>query len=70
FFIKLFSNKFFCISSEQTKIKSDRFPKCLFGRSSMSRLFTECEKRMNNHLPEEIEEFLGNPTISFRSFFL
>ncbi|MBA0629710.1 hypothetical protein Godav_024222 [Gossypium davidsonii] len=37
----------------------------------MSRLFTECEKRMNNHLlPEEIEEFLGNPTISFHSFFL
>ncbi|KAG8481096.1 hypothetical protein CXB51_025892 [Gossypium anomalum] len=36
----------------------------------MSRLFTEREKRMNNHLlPEEIEEFLGNPTRSIRSFF-
>lgn len=30
----------------------------------------EPEKRMNNHLlPEEIEEFLGNPTRSIRSFF-
>nr|CAD1835856.1 unnamed protein product [Ananas comosus var. bracteatus] len=36
----------------------------------MSRLFTEREKQMNNHLlPEEIEEFLGNPTRSIRSFF-
>ncbi|KAH0439740.1 hypothetical protein IEQ34_025822 [Dendrobium chrysotoxum] len=36
----------------------------------MSWLFTEPEKRMNNHLlPEEIEEFLGNPTRSIRSFF-
>ncbi|MBA0738681.1 hypothetical protein Gogos_012010 [Gossypium gossypioides] len=36
----------------------------------MSRLFTECEKRMNNHLLlEEIKEFLGNPTRSIRSFF-
>ncbi|KAL8256141.1 hypothetical protein R6Q59_031208 [Mikania micrantha] len=36
----------------------------------MSRLFTECEKQMINHmLPEEIEEFLGNPTRSVRSFF-
>ena len=35
----------------------------------MSRLFTEGEKEMNNHLlPEEIEEFLGNPTRSIRSF--
>ncbi|PKA66397.1 Protein ycf2 [Apostasia shenzhenica] len=33
-------------------------------------IFTEPEKRMNNHLlPEEIEEFLGNPTRSIRSFF-
>ncbi|MFQ6631475.1 hypothetical protein Gotur_009710, partial [Gossypium turneri] len=33
----------------------------------MSRLFTEREKRMNNHLlPEEIEEFLGNPTRSIQ----
>ncbi|KAM1112731.1 hypothetical protein ACFX13_046405 [Malus domestica] len=36
----------------------------------MSRLFTEREKQMNKHLlPEEIEEFLGNPTRSIRSFF-
>ncbi|EEF36792.1 conserved hypothetical protein [Ricinus communis] len=36
----------------------------------MSRLFTEGEKEMNNHLLlEEIEEFLGNPTRSIRSFF-
>ncbi|XP_060958318.1 protein Ycf2-like [Cannabis sativa] len=36
----------------------------------MSRLFTECEKQMIIHLlPEEIEEFLGNPTRSIRSFF-
>nr|YP_009574503.1 hypothetical chloroplast RF2 [Neottia japonica]YP_009574520.1 hypothetical chloroplast RF2 [Neottia japonica]QBF57864.1 hypothetical chloroplast RF2 [Neottia japonica]QBF57881.1 hypothetical chloroplast RF2 [Neottia japonica] len=55
---------------DQTEIESDRFPKCLFGSSSMSWLFTEPEKRMNNHLlPEEIEEFLGNPTRSIRSFF-
>lgn len=33
-------------------------------------LQTEREKQMNNHLlPEEIEEFLGNPTRSIRSFF-
>ncbi|KAH0445495.1 hypothetical protein IEQ34_025426 [Dendrobium chrysotoxum] len=56
--------------SLRTEIESDRFPKCLFGSSSMSWLFTEPEKRMNNHLlPEEIEEFLGNPTRSIRSFF-
>ncbi|XP_050207894.1 protein Ycf2-like [Mercurialis annua] len=36
----------------------------------MSRLFTKGEKEMNNHLLlEEIEEFLGNPTRSIRSFF-
>ncbi|MBA0613780.1 hypothetical protein Godav_014148, partial [Gossypium davidsonii] len=35
----------------------------------MSRLFTEREKRINNHLlSEEIEEFLGNPTRSICSF--
>ncbi|MBA0796123.1 hypothetical protein Gohar_006920 [Gossypium harknessii] len=29
----------------------------------MSLLFTECEKRMNNHLlSKKIKEFLGNPT--------
>nr|YP_009679646.1 Ycf2 [Trichopus zeylanicus subsp. travancoricus]YP_009679664.1 Ycf2 [Trichopus zeylanicus subsp. travancoricus]QDP69961.1 Ycf2 [Trichopus zeylanicus subsp. travancoricus]QDP69979.1 Ycf2 [Trichopus zeylanicus subsp. travancoricus] len=56
------------LQTERTEIESDRFPKCLFGSSSMSRLFTEREKQMNNHLlPEEIE--LGNPTRSIRSFF-
>ncbi|KAF1864827.1 hypothetical protein Lal_00031786 [Lupinus albus] len=36
----------------------------------MCRLFMEREKEMNNHmLLEEIEEFLGNPTIVNRSFF-
>ncbi|MBA0819749.1 hypothetical protein Gohar_022243 [Gossypium harknessii] len=36
----------------------------------MSRLFTKREKRMNNHLlPEEIEEFLENPTRSIHFFF-
>nr|QZJ37447.1 hypothetical chloroplast RF21 [Aquilegia yabeana]QZJ37463.1 hypothetical chloroplast RF21 [Aquilegia yabeana]QZJ42793.1 hypothetical chloroplast RF21 [Aquilegia kansuensis]QZJ42809.1 hypothetical chloroplast RF21 [Aquilegia kansuensis] len=58
------------LQTERTEIESDRFPKCLSGDSSMSRLFTEREKQMNNHLlPEEIEEFLGNPTRSIRSFF-
>ena len=58
------------LQTERTEIESDRFPKCLSGYSSMSRLFTEREKQMNNHLlPEEIEEFLGNPTRSVRSFF-
>nr|ANO45209.1 hypothetical chloroplast protein RF21 [Drymophila moorei] len=58
------------LQTEGTEIESDRFPKCLFGSSSMSPLFTEGEKQMNNHLlPEEIEEFLGNPTRSIRSFF-
>nr|YP_010121312.1 Ycf2 protein [Sisyrinchium angustifolium]YP_010121330.1 Ycf2 protein [Sisyrinchium angustifolium]QRC77926.1 Ycf2 protein [Sisyrinchium angustifolium]QRC77946.1 Ycf2 protein [Sisyrinchium angustifolium]WDW31782.1 Ycf2 protein [Sisyrinchium angustifolium]WDW31800.1 Ycf2 protein [Sisyrinchium angustifolium] len=57
------------LQTERTEIESDRFPKC-FGSSSMSRLFAEREKQMNNHLlPEEIEEFLGNPTRSIRSFF-
>ena len=58
------------LQTERTEIESDRFPKCLSGYSSMSRLFTEGEKEMNNHLlPEEIEEFLGNPTRSIHSFF-
>nr|QUB02887.1 hypothetical chloroplast RF21 [Weldenia candida]QUB02904.1 hypothetical chloroplast RF21 [Weldenia candida] len=58
------------LQTERTEIESDRFPKCLFGSSSMSRLFTEREKQMIIHLlPEEIEEFLGNPTRSIRSFF-
>nr|ANO44613.1 hypothetical chloroplast protein RF21 [Amianthium muscitoxicum] len=58
------------LQTEGTEIESDRFPKCLFGSSSMSRLFTEREKQMNNHLlPEEIEEFIVNPARSIRSFF-
>uniref|UniRef100_A0AAU6N1N9 Protein Ycf2 n=1 Tax=Potentilla coriandrifolia var. dumosa TaxID=1732549 RepID=A0AAU6N1N9_9ROSA len=58
------------LQTERTEIESDRFAKCLSGYSSMSRLFTEREKQMNKHLlPEEIEEFLGNPTRSLRSFF-
>ncbi|MBA0570099.1 hypothetical protein Golob_003785, partial [Gossypium lobatum] len=52
------------------EIESDRFPKCLSGYALMSWLFTKREKRMNNHLLlEEIKKFLGNPTISIRSFF-
>nr|YP_009696628.1 Ycf2 [Kirengeshoma palmata]YP_009696645.1 Ycf2 [Kirengeshoma palmata]QEJ83392.1 Ycf2 [Kirengeshoma palmata]QEJ83393.1 Ycf2 [Kirengeshoma palmata] len=58
------------LQTERTEIESDRFPQCLSGYSSMSRLFAEREKQMINHLlPEEIEEFLGNPTRSIRSFF-
>uniref|UniRef100_A0A7N0TLL9 Ycf2 N-terminal domain-containing protein n=1 Tax=Kalanchoe fedtschenkoi TaxID=63787 RepID=A0A7N0TLL9_KALFE len=58
------------IQTERTEIESDRFLKSLSGYSSMSRLFTEGEKQMNNHLlPEEIEEVLGNPTRSIHSFF-
>nr|YP_009891723.1 Ycf2 [Asta schaffneri]YP_009891743.1 Ycf2 [Asta schaffneri]QKK38096.1 Ycf2 [Asta schaffneri]QKK38116.1 Ycf2 [Asta schaffneri] len=58
------------IQTEGREIESDRFPKYLSGYYSMPRLFTEREKRMNNHLlPEESEEFLGNPTRAIRSFF-
>ncbi|KAI3863245.1 hypothetical protein MKX03_011668 [Papaver bracteatum] len=58
------------LQTERTERKSERFPKCLSGYSSMSRLFTECEKQMNNHLlPEEIKAILGNSTKSIRSFF-
>nr|YP_010729814.1 hypothetical chloroplast RF2 [Sassafras randaiense]WEF73435.1 hypothetical chloroplast RF2 [Sassafras randaiense]WEF73515.1 hypothetical chloroplast RF2 [Sassafras randaiense]WEF73595.1 hypothetical chloroplast RF2 [Sassafras randaiense]WEF73675.1 hypothetical chloroplast RF2 [Sassafras randaiense]WEF73835.1 hypothetical chloroplast RF2 [Sassafras randaiense] len=58
------------LQTERTERKSDRFSKYLSGYSSMARLFPEREKQMNNHLlPEEIEEFLGNPTRSIRSFF-
>ncbi|KAL7601780.1 hypothetical protein Lser_V15G21839 [Lactuca serriola] len=58
------------LQTKGTEIESNRFPKCLSRYSSMSRLFTEREKQMINHLfPEEIEEFLGNTTISVRSFF-
>nr|YP_009526530.1 hypothetical protein [Ammopiptanthus mongolicus]AXV54289.1 hypothetical protein [Ammopiptanthus mongolicus] len=54
----------------ETEIESERFPKCLSGYSSMCRLFMEREKQMIIHLlPEEIEEFLGNPTRANRSFF-
>ncbi|CAN6462594.1 unnamed protein product [Victoria cruziana] len=58
------------LQTERTKIESDRFSKYPSGYSSMSRLFTEREKQMNNHLfLEKIEEFIGNPTRSIRSFF-
>nr|YP_009899906.1 Ycf2 [Neotorularia torulosa]YP_009899925.1 Ycf2 [Neotorularia torulosa]QKK46801.1 Ycf2 [Neotorularia torulosa]QKK46820.1 Ycf2 [Neotorularia torulosa] len=58
------------IQTEGREIESARFPKYLSGYSSMPRLFTEREKRMDNHLlPEESEEFLGNPTRAIRSFF-
>nr|DBA44674.1 TPA_asm: hypothetical protein RF2 [Batis maritima]DBA44675.1 TPA_asm: hypothetical protein RF2 [Batis maritima] len=58
------------LQTERREIESDRFPKSLSGYSSMPRLFAEREKRMNNHLlPEESEEFLGNPTRPIRSFF-
>nr|YP_010334742.1 Ycf2 protein [Dasispermum suffruticosum]UNH91658.1 Ycf2 protein [Dasispermum suffruticosum] len=58
------------LQTERTEIESDRFPKSLSGYSSMSRLFTEREKQVINHLlPEEIEEFIVNPTRSVRSFF-
>nr|WJZ10347.1 Ycf2 [Neocinnamomum caudatum] len=58
------------LQTERTKIKSDRFPKYLYGYSSTARLFTEREKQMDNHLlPEEIEEFFLNPTRSIHSFF-
>ncbi|PHU00595.1 Protein Ycf2 [Capsicum chinense] len=58
------------LQMERKEIESGRFPKCLSGYSSMSQLFTEREKQMINHLfSEEIEEFLGNPIRSVRSFF-
>nr|YP_009752201.1 Ycf2 protein [Linnaeosicyos amara]QIT05611.1 Ycf2 protein [Linnaeosicyos amara] len=58
------------LQTERTEIESDRFPKCFSGYASISLRFTEREKQMNNHpLPEEIEEFLRNPTRSIRSFF-
>nr|DBA09517.1 TPA_asm: Ycf2 protein [Corydalis boweri]DBA09527.1 TPA_asm: Ycf2 protein [Corydalis boweri] len=58
------------LQTERTEIESDRFPKSLSGDSSISQQFAEREKQMVRHLlPEEIEEFLGNPTRSIRSFF-
>nr|YP_010711452.1 Ycf2 protein [Corydalis turtschaninovii]YP_010711481.1 Ycf2 protein [Corydalis turtschaninovii]YP_010711640.1 Ycf2 protein [Corydalis wandoensis]YP_010711669.1 Ycf2 protein [Corydalis wandoensis]UGO88880.1 hypothetical protein RF2 [Corydalis turtschaninovii]UGO88897.1 hypothetical protein RF2 [Corydalis turtschaninovii]WDA92015.1 Ycf2 protein [Corydalis turtschaninovii]WDA92044.1 Ycf2 protein [Corydalis turtschaninovii]WDA92295.1 Ycf2 protein [Corydalis wandoensis] len=58
------------LQTEGTEIESDRFPNSLSGDSSMSRLFAERETQMIRHLlPEKIEEFLGNPTRSIRSFF-
>nr|QVX28783.1 hypothetical protein RF2 [Poiretia bahiana]QVX28800.1 hypothetical protein RF2 [Poiretia bahiana] len=58
------------LQTERTEIESERFPKCLSGYSSMCRLFVEREKQIIIHLlPEEIEEFLGNPTRANRSFF-
>nr|YP_010249895.1 hypothetical protein RF2 [Strobilanthes biocullata]QTT78337.1 hypothetical protein RF2 [Strobilanthes biocullata] len=57
----------FFLQTEGTEIESDRFPKSLSG---YSRLFTEREKQIINHLlPGEIEAFLGNPTRSVRFFF-
>jgi len=54
-------------SSNGTNRARIRFSKCLYG---YSRLFTEREKEMKNYLlPEEIEEFLGNPTRFILSFF-
>uniref|UniRef100_A0A3Q7ISH9 Ycf2 N-terminal domain-containing protein n=1 Tax=Solanum lycopersicum TaxID=4081 RepID=A0A3Q7ISH9_SOLLC len=45
----------FFLQTELKEIESGRFPKFLSGYSSMSRLFTEREKQMINHLfPEEI----------------
>ena len=41
------------LQTEGTEIESNRFPKCLSGYSSMSRLFTEREKQMINHLLPE-----------------
>nr|QWZ47218.1 hypothetical chloroplast RF2 [Cyclocodon parviflorus]QWZ47243.1 hypothetical chloroplast RF2 [Cyclocodon parviflorus] len=58
------------LQTEGAEIESNRLPKRPSGDSSMSRLFTEREKQIMNHLlPEEIEEFLGNPTRSVPSFF-
>ncbi|KAK7365369.1 hypothetical protein VNO78_39815 [Psophocarpus tetragonolobus] len=58
------------LQTERTEIESERFPKILSVYSLMSRLFMEREKQMNNHLlPEEIEEFLGNPARATCSFF-
>ncbi|PHT28542.1 hypothetical protein CQW23_31864 [Capsicum baccatum] len=55
---------------ERKEIESGRFPKYLSGYSSMSWQFTERENQMIILLfPEEIEEFLGNPTRSVHSFF-
>nr|YP_009340617.1 Ycf2 protein [Wimmerella hederacea]YP_009340639.1 Ycf2 protein [Wimmerella hederacea]APQ40189.1 hypothetical chloroplast RF2 [Wimmerella hederacea]APQ40213.1 hypothetical chloroplast RF2 [Wimmerella hederacea] len=54
------------LQTERAEIDSNE----LSGDSSMSRLFTEREQQMINHLrPEEIEEFLGNPTRPVPSFF-
>nr|YP_010290330.1 hypothetical protein RF2 [Anarthria humilis]YP_010290353.1 hypothetical protein RF2 [Anarthria humilis]YP_010290379.1 hypothetical protein RF2 [Anarthria humilis]ULQ64096.1 hypothetical protein RF2 [Anarthria humilis]ULQ64119.1 hypothetical protein RF2 [Anarthria humilis]ULQ64146.1 hypothetical protein RF2 [Anarthria humilis] len=52
---------------DQTEIKQLKGGSILGDPSFLQ---TEGEKRMNNHpLPEEIEEFLGNPTRSIHSFF-
>nr|YP_010282652.1 hypothetical chloroplast RF21 [Elatostema stewardii]YP_010282671.1 hypothetical chloroplast RF21 [Elatostema stewardii]UHM25403.1 hypothetical chloroplast RF21 [Elatostema stewardii]UHM25422.1 hypothetical chloroplast RF21 [Elatostema stewardii] len=58
------------VDSEYHTLINQREIQQLKERSIMSRLFTEREKQMNNHLlPEEIEEFFGNPTRCIRSFF-
>nr|ASA38238.1 hypothetical chloroplast RF2 [Lobelia sp. 2 EBK-2017]ASA38263.1 hypothetical chloroplast RF2 [Lobelia sp. 2 EBK-2017] len=54
------------LQTEGAEIESNPFSE----DSSMSRLFTERAKQMINHLrPEELEEFLGNPTRPVPSFF-
>nr|YP_009436067.1 hypothetical chloroplast RF2 [Colensoa physaloides]YP_009436092.1 hypothetical chloroplast RF2 [Colensoa physaloides]ATG26244.1 hypothetical chloroplast RF2 [Colensoa physaloides]ATG26271.1 hypothetical chloroplast RF2 [Colensoa physaloides] len=57
------------LQREEVEIESNLLSKSLSGDSSMSRLFTEREKEMINHPPEESEEFLGNPTRPVPSFF-
>nr|NP_054393.1 Ycf2 [Epifagus virginiana]NP_054397.1 Ycf2 [Epifagus virginiana]P30072.1 RecName: Full=Protein Ycf2 [Epifagus virginiana]AAA65867.1 unknown [Epifagus virginiana]AAA65873.1 unknown [Epifagus virginiana] len=55
------------LQTEATEIESDQLQKRPSGYSST--LFTEHEKQMINHmLPEEIEEFIGNPTRLVHSF--
>nr|AHA12882.1 hypothetical chloroplast RF21 [Maranta leuconeura]AHA12900.1 hypothetical chloroplast RF21 [Maranta leuconeura] len=52
---------------DQTEIQQLKERSILWDPSFLQ---TEREKQMNNHLlPEEIEEFLGNPTRSIHSFF-
>ena len=60
-----------CKESSQLKGSSDQSGYSpMAGYSPMDGLFTEGEKEMNKHLPpEEIEEVIGSPTISIRSFF-
>ncbi|KAF1854532.1 hypothetical protein Lal_00043426, partial [Lupinus albus] len=60
---------FFLLQTERTKIESERFLNSFWIFLNVPTIH-EREKQMNNHLlPEEIEEFLGNPTRVNRSFF-